>query len=95
MSGYWSSDCPVTTGRDDVMATAYIKNNKVLISLGSWADVNVNIKLKINWKKLGIDPANARIYAPDIEDFQQSEEYSINSNILIPQGKGKLIIVTK
>lgn len=94
MSGYWSSDCPVKTGRNDVLATVYKRKDKILISIGSWADTDINIKLKINWQKIGINPAQARIFAPDVENFQQSAEYSVNSKILIPKGKGKLIIVT-
>ena len=38
MIGYWVDDCPVKTGRPDVLATVYKKNGSTLIALASWAD---------------------------------------------------------
>ena len=35
MSGFWDPNCPVKTGRKDVLATAYVKRGKTLISLAS------------------------------------------------------------
>ncbi|MFC2120239.1 glycoside hydrolase domain-containing protein, partial [Bacteroidota bacterium] len=94
MIGYWSENCPVTTNRKDVLATVYIKSNKVLISLGSWADNDVDVRLNINWTKLGIDPANVKFYAPEVENFQEETEYGLNSKIFISKGKGKLLILS-
>jgi hypothetical protein len=36
MLGYWDADCPVRTGREDVLATAYRKAGKSLIALARW-----------------------------------------------------------
>ena len=37
MIGYWDPACPVTDRRNDVLATAYVKPGKTLVSLASWA----------------------------------------------------------
>lgn len=36
--GYWHADCPVKTGRSDVLASAYRKPGKTLIALASWPE---------------------------------------------------------
>jgi len=95
MIGYWSSNNPVKTGRNDVKATTYIRGDKTLISIGSWSESDIEIRLRIDWKKIGIKAGEAKIYTPEVEDFQNYAEYNVNSKILIPQGKGKLVIVSK
>ena len=35
--GYWDPACPVKTGHKEILATAYVKRGKTLISLASWA----------------------------------------------------------
>ena len=36
MLGYWSVNCPVRTGREDVLSTVYEKDDSRLIAVGSW-----------------------------------------------------------
>ena len=63
MVGYWVDDNPVKTDNDKVLATIYKKKGKTLVSIASWANDDVNVQLKIDWKKLGIDPLKATISA--------------------------------
>ena len=72
MLGYWNPNCPVRTGRDDVLATAYVRKGKTLLAVATWADVPVNCPLQIDWKALGLDPKKATLYAPAIEEYQQA-----------------------
>jgi len=93
MIGYWSETCPVKTNNDKVLATVYKKNGSALISIASWADADVNIKLNIDWKKLGIDPASAKFTAPEMKNFQLSKTFSVNDEIPVSKGKGWLLIL--
>jgi hypothetical protein len=93
MIGYWSENCPVKTTNDKVLATVYKKNGTALISIASWADEDVKVKLNIDWKKLGIDPANATIVASEIKNFQQAQHFSFNEEIPVAKGKGWLLII--
>ncbi len=93
MIGYWSSNCPVTTTNDKVLATVYKKNGKALISIASWADDDVNVQLKIDWKKLGIDPSKATITAPEISNFQPAKKFDVNDNIPVEKNKGWLLVI--
>jgi hypothetical protein len=93
MIGYWSSNCPVKTSNDKVLATVYKKNGTALVSIASWANEDVNVKLNIDWKKLGIDPSKAMITAPAVKNFQPAQTFSIEEDIPVAKGKGWLLII--
>ncbi len=93
MIGYWSSNCPVKTTHDKVLATVYKKNGTALVSIASWAPDDVTVKLIIDWKSLGIDPSKATIIVPAIKNFQPAETFSIDSDIRVTKGKGWLLII--
>ncbi|MCP4727930.1 MAG: hypothetical protein GY863_23020 [bacterium] len=94
MIGYWSENCPVTTGRDDVLATAYVRENETMVAIASWAENTIDLRLSIDWNSLGIEPGNAKITAPAIKDFQELREFSVGENIPVESGKGWLIIIS-
>jgi len=93
MLGYWSEKCPVKTNNSDVLATVYRRKGKSLIAIASWAKNKVSVKLKIDWKKLGIKKEKAIIIAPYIENFQNHKKFEINEKIQIAPKKGWLLIV--
>ena len=93
MTGYWIDDCPVKTGRPDVLATVYEKNGSALIALASWADGPARIELDIDWEALGLDPAKVKMVAPSVKDFQEETEFTVGESFQVPAGKGYLIIV--
>ncbi len=93
MIGYWSYNCPVKTDNDKVLVTIYKKKGTALISIASWADNDVEVQLKIDWKKLGIDPAKATIVAPAAKNFQPAKTFKLNEKIAVQKGKGWMLIV--
>lgn len=93
MIGYWSENCPVKTNNEKVLATVYKKNGSTLISIASWADTDVKVKLSIDWKKLGIDPAKATITAPEVANFQPAQTFTAKDELPVSKGKGWLLIV--
>lgn len=93
MIGYWSENCPVKTNNEKVLATVYKKNGTALISIASWAEGDVNIKLMIDWKKLGIDPSKATLIAPAIKNFQPALTFAADSELPVAKGKGWLLII--
>ena len=95
MIGYWVENNPVKTNNPDVLATIYKKPGKVLVSIASWATDDVNVKLTINWKALGIDPAKATITAPAVNNFQQAASFKDGDEIKVEKGKGWLIIISE
>jgi hypothetical protein len=93
MLGYWDRRCPVRTGRQDVLATAYLRWDRALIALASWAKETVQCRLEIDWPRLGLDRKTARLRAPLIEHFQAPQEFSTDTPIQVAPGKGWLLIV--
>ena len=93
MIGYWSENCPVKTNNAQVLATVYKRKGSALISIASWADTDVNIKLEIDWKSLGLDPSSAHITAPEVKNFQVANHFSVQDEIPVTKGKGWLLIV--
>ena len=93
MIGYWSDNCPVKTNNDKVLATVYKKKGTALISIASWDDNDTNVQLRIDWEKLGIDPARATISASAIRNFQPAKQFAVNEAIPVQKGKGWLLII--
>jgi hypothetical protein len=93
MIGYWVANNPVKTNNPMVLATIYKKDKSALVSIGSWDENDVNIKLQIDWKGLGIDPSKALITAPEIRNFQSAAEFKDGQDIPVIKGKGWLIII--
>lgn len=93
MIGYWSSNCPVKTTSDKVLATVYKKSGRALISIASWADEDINIQLKIDWEKLGINTSEVTITAPEIKNFQPAKTFNVNDKIPVQKNKGWLLII--
>ena len=93
MIGWWVHDAPVKTGRDDVLATSYIRHGKTLIALASWAPQSTTVKLQIDWKALGLKPGNATLKAPTVAGFQPAAEFKPGDAIPVEPGKGWLLIL--
>jgi hypothetical protein len=91
--GYWDPACPVKTGRNDVLATAYVRNGQTLVSVASWAAKKESVKLQIDWKSLGLDPAKTECVAPAITDFQPAAKFAIGGEIPIDPARGWLLIL--
>ena len=93
MLGYWNPSCPVRTGRDDVLATAYVREGKTLVAVATWADVPVDCRLSIDWKALGLDAKKATLYAPAIEEFQEAAVFRPTDPIPLLPRQGWLLWV--
>ncbi|MBC7364290.1 MAG: hypothetical protein H5U07_07080 [Candidatus Aminicenantes bacterium] len=93
MFGFWASSCPVKTGCADVLATAYVRKEATLVALASWSKKKENCQLLIDWKKLGLDPKNAVIEAPAVENFQPGLHFQPNEAIPVEPGKGWILII--
>lgn len=91
MLGYWDINSPVKTDQNNVKVTAYVKSDKILLSLGNFDTINHKVKLKIDWSKLGLDKTNVKIIAPYIEDFQENRIYNLDDDFEIETKKGLLL----
>jgi hypothetical protein len=93
MVGYWAPSCPVKTSNRHVKVTAYIKDDKIMVALASWAPEEVLVDLKIDWKSIGIDKEKAMIHAPFISNFQVEADFKPEDAISVKPGKGWIFII--
>jgi hypothetical protein len=93
MHGWWSGRDPVQTGDTAMLATTWTKPGAAMIAIGSWHDQDTPVTLRIDWRALGIDPARARIRAPEIEQFQVAGSWKPGDPMLVPAKKGLLLLV--
>jgi len=102
MIGWWVETNPVKTTDAEVLATSYVRGGggkgrpaSVLIALASWAKDPVDVRLKIDWKALGLDPKTASLKAPAIDKFQDAAELKPGDPIRVEPGKGWLLVLQK
>ena len=94
MVGWWVHDAPVKTGREDVLATSYVRRGQgTLVALASWATEETDAKLAIDWKALGLNPAKATLVAPAVPGFQPAATFKPGQAIPVEPGKGWLLRV--
>ncbi len=93
MVGFWVPANPVKTGREDVLATAFVREGRTAIALASWANEAVDLRPVIDWKVLGLDPTRVRIIAPGIEGFQEARTFAVDEAIPVQPGKGWLLVL--
>jgi hypothetical protein len=93
MVGNWDDKTVVSTSNNEVFATAYLKNKKMLISVASWANEKVDITLSIDFKRAGLNPDKIQITAPAIDKFQPERTFGKNEAIPVEPKKGWLLIV--
>ena len=92
MIGFWEKQPVITTNQDNVYATAYVKDGKTLVAIGSWVDKPLHVKLNIDWDRLGLKASEVNIVAPEIKDYQkgrsfkEGESFSVNT-------KGDLLLI--
>jgi hypothetical protein len=63
-----------------------------MISIASWAPTEVNVKLFVDWKALGLNPDKVKLTAPPIKKFQEAAIFLPGDNISVEPTKGWLLI---
>jgi hypothetical protein len=101
MIGWWVEGGPIRTGNEDVLATTYYrrrggagKTPSALVALASWAKEPVDVRLAVDWKRLGLDPRKAALSVPAIEGFQEAAEFKPGDPVRLEPGKGLLLIIS-
>jgi hypothetical protein len=94
MIGFWEGEVPVVTSDEEhVKVTAYLKEDKVLLSLGNFSDKKQKVTLKINWEQVGLDQQKVKVIMPAIQDFQDAETIDLGDIIEVEARQGKLIVL--
>ncbi|HOX20209.1 MAG TPA: DUF6067 family protein [Gemmatimonadales bacterium] len=92
MIGFWVPGAPVRTGRPDVLATVYQGEGRSIVALASWAADTAQVQLAVDWTRLGLDPARARVVAPELPGYQSAASFKPFDPIPVAPGRGWLLI---
>jgi hypothetical protein len=90
MRGYWLEDAPVRTGREDVLATTYVRDGSVLIALASWSDKDEVVDLTVDYAALGLE-SDVIAQAAEVAGLQQGRAVDLSA-VQIPAGQGLWIV---
>ena len=90
MRGYWLEDAPVRTGREDVLATTYVRDGSVLIALASWSDKDEVVDLTVDYAALGLE-SDVIGQAAEVAGLQQGGAVDLSA-VQIPAGQGLWIV---
>jgi len=93
MIGYWDNNCPVTCSNALVKATLFKGAGISIIAVGNWSQKNQSVSLSVDWAKLGLDPSKVEIFIPQVKNFQDDQRSISLKNLIIPGGKGYLIVL--
>ena len=91
--GWWDSGSPVKADAPECRATIWKKNGKTLIAVGNYSGKGVRTKLVIDWKALGLDPAQCALYAPPMDNFQPELLFKPDAPIAIAPWRGFAFIL--
>lgn len=93
MLGYWLPKPPLTTGRSDVLGTAYVREDAVLIALASWSATDATVAVELapeftrGWK--GVVAS-----APEVEGLQTQATIDLAS-VVVPANQGRFILLQR
>jgi hypothetical protein len=92
MLGYWLDGAPVTTGREQILATTYVRPDGVLVALASWSDEDQIVELKVDLAALGL-AGDVRATAPTVEGLQAGGDID-PAGVNVPAGQGLFVLLT-
>ncbi|MBT4820413.1 MAG: hypothetical protein HON70_32190, partial [Lentisphaerae bacterium] len=92
--GYWRDECPVSTGSEELLASAYLmpEGDTALIIVSNWAYKPGEGTLTLDWKKLGMTPATSSIVEP-LED-NRSHPAAATLELSLPARDFRAFVIT-
>jgi hypothetical protein len=93
IKGYWLEKPPVITNHEKIIATAYLKPERILIAIASWSDKDENVRLDFDWNQFGFK--SGRLFSPEVDKLQPYEEFNLEGPITIPQNMGLFLVLEK
>lgn len=91
MLGWWTEECPVRTGCDDVRATAWVGEDDLVAALASWSPEPVEVTLAVE----GAVASEWELHAPEIEGFQPALRQPLGAPLPLEPGRGWLVRVRR
>lgn len=94
MIGYWEKDLPLWHNNPAVRASFFKGENESWIAIANWSENDQQVSVLPDYNRLGYDADKCRVYLPDITGFQQGKAEIDLNELLIPGGKGYIIVIS-
>lgn len=95
MIGYWDKNNPVICYNPTVKASIYKGSDESIIAVANWTKDDQPVNVDVDFTKLGYDPADCELSIPDIPDYQKQFSSVDLHKLIIPGGKGYLILIKR
>jgi hypothetical protein len=92
MIGYWDERTPVRCSSDSVRVTVYRGETRTVLALGSWGKADISVSLDLDLRALGLSHAPAGFRVPEIAGFQKASTPVNLHGVVVPAGKGLIIV---
>jgi hypothetical protein len=93
MMGYWDAGSPVRSDNELVKATLYAGADRSILAVAGWGEKEQACTLTMDWRSLGYDGSKCTLKIPVIPDYQEARTLSSLEQLIIPAGKGFLIVI--
>lgn len=88
--GFWNDKTPVKSDTEDIYCTLYKSDDRNIIAVASWNDVDCEVNLSFE----GIDINDYNIYIPEIKHFQEYKKLD-RLNLTVESKKGRIIVLER
>lgn len=95
MIGFWDESCPVSCDHPSIKASVFQGKDDLVLAVANWSETAETTTIDIDAKALGGNPEDFIAFQPEIEKFQEQRDSVSLKNLLIPPGKGFILVLTK
>jgi hypothetical protein len=93
MIGYWEKDSPLTCYNPLIKATLYKGDDELILAVANWNKSDQPVRIEADSESIGFDLSRCTINIPDIPSFQIRQDSVSLDNMIIPGGKGYLVVI--
>jgi len=94
LTGYWEKDIPLTWDNNMVRASLFYGKDESWIAIANWSEDDQRVFVQPDYDRLGYDEDKCDIFIPQIPEFQESQSEINLENIILPGGKGYIIVIS-
>ena len=93
MLGYWLTQPPVETGNERIKATAFVKEDGILLALASWSDQDEQVTLSFDSNRVsGAESGSWSI--PAVKGLQAGSKVGADRVLTIPANQGLFVWIS-
>ncbi len=96
--GYWDCNNPIKeiNSNKNIKISSFVKDNEILFVVVNWNKKNnADVKLAIDWKKLGLNKDDYKLVIPKLNRIQDGKELATDATIALKPNQGYIVWLKK